>query len=525
MSCCPKAPEIFLGGSADSDAIGPSAEMNEGESIECFVKRAGNATGRLDDKTEPVADTIENNDIPMIKGYEVDVTFRLTPNSTKVATSWTYVSDPPLPAGVTFTGNKLKGSFPKESYGKRFNLKVTAEPAINTRAFVFAPAKATGSNSISFIHPLPGSRVTSTFGYRVAPKAGASTQHKGVDFSSPGDKRGDVLAAADGMVIFRGTYTGGGNVIVIQHYNAANQQLCTTKYMHLERFYVAQNQVVVKGQKIGKEGNTGVGTAAHLHFECLLPNQTNIDPLPLIKGSVTVATVVTPENQPAPGTPLETRPQNGALTPENAQAKESGCPEYGDNYPKPKGYTADAAIPAAPPGDPFEKAWFFTMYHETGPQPKWSTASQSDPEVIQGLTATPTQRAKVGLVTKKGFPGGVTKFGIAQTHNTDLKVELIDYATAKKRGYNGYWKGVPSSLAATKPKTAIMMFDICYLHGPGNGRSMAKRANIEALSDDEAYVALSKEQYKFITSLPNADSYRGWFTRNADLLAYVKGLS
>jgi len=517
MSCCPDAPEITASGSGDDDAISPSMEMGAGESVECFVRRAGDSTGWLDDKTEDVPDKIANTDIPLIKGTDVNVTFKLTPNSTKEATSWTFTCDPPLPDGVTFTNGVLKGSFPKDVYGKKFKLTVTAEPGIDSRSFIFSPAKATGSNSISFIHPLPGSHVTSKFGPRIPPKAGASSRHGGVDFSVKPNPPADVLAAADGVVSFRGTMTGGGNVLMVQHFNAAGQPLCSTVYMHLAAFYVAKDQRVVAGQKIAKEGNTGVGTGPHLHFECRLPDGTKIDPLPLIKGTISVAKQVD-ENNEAVGS-FDTQTNNGALTAENAGAKQSGCEPFGPSYPAPKGVGIEA-----PSGDAFEKAWFFTMKHEVGPH--WTAELPTTPDVAAGKIDTEIQRKNCGLVTKAGFPGGVTKFGIAQNPNPDLKVMLIDYATAKQRGFNGYWKGGPAAIEKTKPKTAIMLFDICFLHGPGNGRKMAERAGIASIaSDEEAYTALSREQRKFISSLNNADRYTGWFTRNADLLAYVKGIS
>jgi murein DD-endopeptidase MepM/ murein hydrolase activator NlpD len=520
MSCCPAPPEISVGGSGEDDQISPSMEMGKGESAECYTQRAGNATGRQDDKTDPVADKIENTDIPLVNGTDVNVKFRLTPNSTKTATSWTYTSEPALPSGVTFTNGVLKGSFPKEVYGKAFKLVVTAEPGIDTRSFTFSPAKATGSNSISFIHPLPGAHVTSKFGPRVAPRVGASTMHGGVDFSLKPQPPGEVLAAANGTVLFSKSMSGYGNLIILQHFNASGQPLCTTYYAHLAKVNVADGQVVVAGQKIGKEGNTGVGTGPHLHFECRLPNGKKIDPLPLIKGSVAVATSVDINNQADLST-METQNNNGALTPENVNAKESACEPFGPSYPAPK--VGNDPVPVAPPGDPFEKAWFFTMFHEVGPH--WTINAPNDPEVAAGKIDTDAQRKKVGLVTTAGFPGGVTKFGIAQKPNPDLKVLLIDYATAKQRGYNGYWKAAPSALAATKPKTAVMMFDICFLHGPGNGKKMAQAAKIDTLDDNAAFIALSKAQRQFISSLPNSDRYTGWFTRNSDLLEYVKGIA
>ena len=231
MSCCPEVPGVSAGGSSDDNDISPSMEMKPGESAECFAKRAGNSTGRLDDKTDPVLDTIENTDVPLVEGYIVkNVQFRLTPGSKATVASWSYTSEPALPTDVTFDITKgiLNGKFPKDTFGKKYKLTVTAQltlpadsepdaPTSNSRSYIFSPAQATGSNSISFVHPLPGAHVTSRFGPRVPPKAGASSNHGGVDFSVKPKPPADVLAAADGVVIFRGGYGGGGNTIIIQH--------------------------------------------------------------------------------------------------------------------------------------------------------------------------------------------------------------------------------------------------------------------------------------------------------------------
>lgn len=512
--------------------------MGEGESIECYVNRAGNATGYLHDKTASVPDKIENNDITLVDGVEVkNLQFRLTPSSTPPTApdvlTWSAVSAPGLPTGVTFsTSGILTGKFPKETWGTKYTLTVTAKYGtknIDSRAFVFSPAKATGSNEIAFVHPLPGSVVTSPFGHRRAPRAGASTQHGGVDFAYAGKKPpGDVLAAANGKVILKKFQRdGAGNYVVIQHYNASMQPLCTTWYMHLAGDYVQENQIVVQGQKIGKEGNTGHGTGVHLHFECRLPNGTKIDPLPLIRGSLSVSREATEANEPIPS---QFVPNNGggALTPENVAAKETGCPPAGPTYPKPKGLTTDP-IPTPPSGtDWFEKAWFFTMFAEVGPH--WTSASPTDAEVIAGAIGTKEQRRKVGYKDTPNYRGGVTKFGIAQDHNKDLApVSALDYAKAKNRGYNGYWKGTPKSYAdKNMPKTAVMMFDLSFLHGGGAARKMARDVGVDTMTaadDDKAVALLSARQRKFMESIPGNQEYSGWFARNANLLQYVKTLS
>lgn len=515
MSCCPKAPEISVGGWAgDGEEIGPSVEMGEGESVACYMQRVANATDRLDDKTEPVPDRIENADIPLVKGTDVDVKFRLTVNSTKVAESWSQKCEPALPTGVTFFNGTLKGSFPKETYGTKYVLTVTAEPAIDTRSFVFSPAKATGYNEIAFVHPLPGSRVTSSYGFRKAPLAGASTKHQGVDFAKGGGAA--VLAAADGVVSFARAKGKAGNVVILQHMNASGKELCRTLYMHLARIDVAEGKIVVAGQKIGVEGTTGNSTGVHLHFECRLPNNSAIEPTQFIKGTHQV------EVKDATGQVIgvDGVKTNGSLTPENMEAKSSGCPPF-----KPKDAEGNTVGDQSPEGDDwFEKAWFFTMREEVGPH--WTTASASDPDVIAGAIGTPEQKRKVGL---QNFPknGGVTKFGIAEDHNPDLRpVSGMTYEAAKKRGFNGYWKGKAAAAdTAGKHKLAVMLFDMTFLHGAGNVNKILRDANIDGMPEDQAVAALSAQQLQFMYKINGNKAFGGWPKRNAALLQYVKGLT
>jgi hypothetical protein len=491
----------------------------------------------MDDKTEDIPNKIRNTDIPLSANATVNVTFRLTPNSDRVATSWelkdaddNVISAFSGPPDVTFTaGGVLSGTFAPSYHGKSIKVKVTARDAngeIDTRGFVFSPAVATGSNNISFIHPLPGSRVTSKFGPRRPPATGASSQHGGADFAYAGGKVADVVAAADGEVEFTGFQNGGaGNYVKIRHLNTAGKHLCTTVYMHLNKIYVTTGQKVAAGQKIGLEGNTGVGTGAHLHFECRLPNGTKIDPVPLIRGSLAVAQQTNPDNS-AVEESIETQEANNVLTKENVEAKENGCEAFGPEYPKDPTETTDP-VPVVPITDPFERAWFFTMTHEVGPH--WTTAAPTDPEVSAGLIDTAPQRKKVGYVNTPSYPGGETKFGIAQGPNPSINVKGIAYDPAKQTGFNNYWKRGPSTLVVQKPKTAIMLFDMNYLHGVGNANVIKANADIADKTDAEAVEALSAAQRAFMLNIvaknPQRKKYlNGWLKRSAELLAYVKAL-
>lgn len=119
--------------------------------------------------------------------------------------------------------------------------------------------------------PTLSTRLTSNFGYRTDPFSGRAAFHAGIDI---GGKIGDpVYAAAAGTVITSETSSSRGNYIVIQHPNGIQSW-----YLHLQKSSVAKGEQVTKGQNIGKLGNTGRSTGAHLHFEIMKNNQL-VDPL------------------------------------------------------------------------------------------------------------------------------------------------------------------------------------------------------------------------------------------------------
>lgn len=119
--------------------------------------------------------------------------------------------------------------------------------------------------------PVPGGVVTSPFGPRVAPTAGASTYHQGVDFRAPVGT--PVSSALPGTVTFAGAAGSAGNMVIVDH-----GQGVTTKYMHLASLNVAPGQAVTAGQVIAASGATGNVTGPHLHYE-IWANGAAVDPL------------------------------------------------------------------------------------------------------------------------------------------------------------------------------------------------------------------------------------------------------
>ena len=139
-----------------------------------------------------------------------------------------------------------------------------------------AAAKAAASDgdggSSGFMWPCPAShRITSTFGNRTAPVAGASTYHKGIDIGASSGSA--IVAAASGRVTTSAYSSSAGNYVVISHGNGIS-----TVYMHASARYVSEGDVVSKGQTIAAVGSTGFSTGPHLHFGVIV-NGSYVNPL------------------------------------------------------------------------------------------------------------------------------------------------------------------------------------------------------------------------------------------------------
>ena len=111
--------------------------------------------------------------------------------------------------------------------------------------------------------PVDFTRISSNFNpKRRHPILNTIRAHRGVDYAAP---RGTpIKAAGDGKVIYRGTKSGYGRVVILQH--GGN---ITTLYAHMSS-YAAKAKLgsrVHQGQTIGFVGMTGLATANHLHYE------------------------------------------------------------------------------------------------------------------------------------------------------------------------------------------------------------------------------------------------------------------
>ena len=111
--------------------------------------------------------------------------------------------------------------------------------------------------------PVDFTRISSNFNpKRRHPILNTIRAHRGVDYAAP---RGTpIKAAGDGKVIFRGTKSGYGKCVILQH--GGN---ITTLYAHMSNFNAKARlgTRVRQGQIIGYVGKTGLATANHLHYE------------------------------------------------------------------------------------------------------------------------------------------------------------------------------------------------------------------------------------------------------------------
>ena len=123
----------------------------------------------------------------------------------------------------------------------------------------------------TYIKPISGGRLSSNFGRRKAPKRGASTYHKGIDWATPTGTA--VVASSGGTVAKAGWGSGYGYVVYINHPDGRQ-----TRYGHLSKVLVSAGQTVSQGQRIALSGNTGVSTGPHVHFEILI-NGSQVNPL------------------------------------------------------------------------------------------------------------------------------------------------------------------------------------------------------------------------------------------------------
>jgi murein DD-endopeptidase MepM/ murein hydrolase activator NlpD len=135
--------------------------------------------------------------------------------------------------------------------------------------------------------PIAGARITQPFGpsdlYLEPPLGRYPHFHTGIDLAAPFGA--PVTAAADGVVVaVNHTSIGYGNYVIVAHGGGI-----MTLYAHLLDTNVKVGDLVSRGQRVGREGSSGLSTGPHLHFELRVNDQvTNpMSYLPALIGPTT----------------------------------------------------------------------------------------------------------------------------------------------------------------------------------------------------------------------------------------------
>ena len=125
--------------------------------------------------------------------------------------------------------------------------------------------------------PVNSGWISSYFGKRTDPFTGKPANHTGIDFAG---KLGDeIVAVADGVVIWSGDRYGYGIMVEINHGNGY-----ATRYAHNSENLVEVGQEIKKGQVVAKMGETGRATGPNLHFE-VVRNGRRVNPVNFIRDS------------------------------------------------------------------------------------------------------------------------------------------------------------------------------------------------------------------------------------------------
>lgn len=177
---------------------------------------------------------------------------------------------------VADNGDDIARVFERSPNGKWLRVSVDGVTGWVFRAYTCGESRTNanagaGSGEIArYRNPVMGACVTSGFGPRRRPRAGASSYHQGCDFGAGCGT--PVRSTAPGRVTFAGWRGGYGNTVIVTHPNGT-----TSLYAHLSRINVRPGAVPASDTVLGRVGTTGVSTGCHLHFG-ITRNGRYVDP-------------------------------------------------------------------------------------------------------------------------------------------------------------------------------------------------------------------------------------------------------
>jgi len=146
------------------------------------------------------------------------------------------------------------------------NTQFVTDYKVDDSAFV---SNSVYSLSSSYLWPVPGyTRISSSFGYRTAPTAGASSFHSGIDIPAPAGT--NEIAIANGTVLSLGWGGSSGYSITID-YNSIIVSYCHTS----PTFYVKKGEHVRAGQIVSKVGPLNIYDIPNNPYKDKNGNPTN----------------------------------------------------------------------------------------------------------------------------------------------------------------------------------------------------------------------------------------------------------
>ncbi len=228
----------------------PISVLQQANSIKGDIIQAGQVLNLQSSKTLLHVETVE--EVSTSETIPYSVQYKVNPDNS-VRGDVVNVSGVNGRRSVTYKVVKVNG---QEIRRQRTKSAVVKEPQTKVifTGIGYWSARPTGM----FRFPVNGGRISSYLG---EPRPNGR-RHTGVDIPNP---RGTpIYAAASGTVTTKARVSGYGRYIVIQHSDGYS-----TRYAHLQSFAnsIHVGSTVVRGQIIGRVGNTGHSSGSHLHWE------------------------------------------------------------------------------------------------------------------------------------------------------------------------------------------------------------------------------------------------------------------
>ncbi len=151
----------------------------------------------------------------------------------------------------------------KVELGKIFAANKLKNPDfIPVGTVVFIPDARPQNIFPGFLWPTAARVITCGYGWRRNPFDRRRREfHQGMDIRARYER---IRSTKFGKITYSGWLGGYGKSIIVAHPGGLK-----TLYAHLSKIYVRRGQYVKQGQFIGRTGNTGRSTGAHLHLEVI----------------------------------------------------------------------------------------------------------------------------------------------------------------------------------------------------------------------------------------------------------------